>query len=96
MDINRRSGQSVMIGRLEDLAVRVRQVGLVAEIVYGPSYPVLVARSLSPVVARVMAGRVHFWWYGYGTDVYPIASVDDPVSVMHDIHRRVRAMGGRA
>jgi hypothetical protein len=94
MDMGRESGQSVMIGCLEDLAVRVRRIGLVAELVHGPSYPVLVVRVFSPVVARVMAGAVNFWWYGNGDDVYPIAPVDDPVSVTRHIHER--AVGARS
>lgn len=84
MDMGRESGQSVMIRCLEDLAVRVRRIGLVAELVHGPSYPVLVMRAFSPV----MAGAVNFWWYGDGDDVYPIAPVDDPASASRHIHDR--------
>jgi hypothetical protein len=94
LDIQCTSGQSEMAVHLEDLAVRVRDGGLVAEIVHGPSYPLLVVRMPSPVLVKVMAGEVHYWWYGQ--EIYPIAPVDDATSVAQHIHRRMRAMGGRS
>lgn len=94
MDIRCTSQQSEMVAHLEDLAIRVRNGGLVAELVHGPSYPLLIVRLPSPVVVRVMAGSVHYWWYG--DNVYPIAPVDDSASVAHHIVNRARAVGGRS
>lgn len=65
-------------------------MGLVAEIIRGASYPLLLVRRPSPVLVRVMAGSEHYWWYGNDSfSIFPIGPVDDSKMALDEIRRRL-------